>query len=75
MNYKIIRTHCPECKSNKILYDNFHDETFCNTCGLILQDNQLTLISEAMAEDKAKEKAIRRLHYKKMIREKIEVFL
>ena len=65
MNYKIIRTHCPECKSNKILYDNFHDETFCNHCGLILKDNTLTLITTIIQEDKEKEKGIRRLHYKK----------
>lgn len=28
---------CPECEEDKILYDEFRDETFCKTCGLILK--------------------------------------
>ena len=67
MTFRHIQTTCKECKSEHIYYDSFHDETFCNRCGLILQDNHLTLMTEAMAEDKAKEKAIRKLHYKKYI--------
>ena len=66
MTYRRIKTTCPECKSDNILYDNFHDETFCNHCGLILQDNRLSLITELMREDKERERAIRRLHHKRL---------
>jgi transcription initiation factor TFIIIB Brf1 subunit/transcription initiation factor TFIIB len=66
MNYITIKTTCPECKSEHILHDTFHNETFCNSCGLILQDNSLSLITDLIMEDKLKEKAIRRLHYRKL---------
>ena len=68
MNYIIIKTHCPECKTEQVLYDTFHNETFCNKCGLILKDNSLSLITDLMQEDRDKERAIRRLHYKKYIK-------
>lgn len=64
--YRIIRTTCPECKSDKILYDIFHDETFCNHCGLILQDNTRYLITDAIHEEKTKEKQLRKLHHKRI---------
>ena len=58
-NYRQIQTTCPECKSNHIYYDSRHDETFCNKCGLILQDNRLTLITDAIQEEQLKEQRLR----------------
>ena len=49
-NYKHINIICPECKSEDILVDDFHQETYCTHCGLVLQDNtifKVTLIIEA----------------------------
>ena len=66
MNYITIKTTCPECKSEHILHDTFHNETFCNNCGLILQDNSLSLITDLMQAEKEKEKTIRKLHHKKI---------
>ena len=59
MNFKTIKTTCTECKSNTILYDTVHNETFCNKCGLILQDNRLTLITDAIQEEQLKEQRLR----------------
>ena len=64
-NYIIIKTNCPECKSEHILHDNKHDETFCNNCGLILQDNTLFLITTALQEDHNKERWLRKLHHRR----------
>lgn len=49
-NNKHINIICPECKSEDILIDDFHQETYCTQCGLVLQDNtifKVTLIIEA----------------------------
>ena len=64
--YRKIQTNCKECKSAEIYYDHFHDETFCNTCGLILQDTQIHLLSDLITEIKKEEKTIRQLHYKRI---------
>ena len=40
-NYKHINVICPECKNNQILVDDFHQETYCTKCGLVLQDNTI----------------------------------
>ena len=65
-NYPHIRITCPECKSKEILYDNFHDETFCEKCGLIIKDNTLFSIPKAIIKSQQKEKFIRSLWYKKI---------
>ena len=65
-NYTHIKTNCPECKTNQIYYDSRHDETFCNNCGLILQDNTLTLITSVIGEEKKKEMSLRKLWHKRI---------
>ena len=59
--YKKVNTQCPECKTTNILKDTVHDETFCNTCGLIIQYNTLTLITSVIAEETSKEQRLRKL--------------
>lgn len=66
-NYRQIQTTCPECKSNHIYYDSRHDETFCNTCGLIIQDNTLTLITSVIKEETHREQRLRKLLWHKYI--------
>ena len=60
-NDRQINTNCPECKSTHIYHDSRHDETFCNNCGLIIQDNTLTLITSVIAEETIKEQRLRKL--------------
>ena len=67
-DYTIIDTVCPECKHNIILRDNTREETYCTRCGLIIQDNTLTLISNAINEAQRKDKFIRSLWKKKIIK-------
>ena len=63
--YRKVNTTCPECKSNNILKDTVHDETFCNNCGLIIQDNTLTLITNVIREETQKEQRLRKLLWHK----------
>ena len=49
-NFKHINVICPECKSDNIIIDDFHQETYCTRCGLVLQSPiifQITKIIEA----------------------------
>ena len=45
-NYKHINIICPECQSNQILVDEFHQETYCTKCGLVLQSPIIFRITE-----------------------------
>ena len=47
-----VQTTCPECKHTEILYDSFHQETYCTRCGLVLHDTTLFQITRAIEEDK-----------------------
>lgn len=70
--YETMTTHrhiqqiCTECKSNQIYYDSRHDETFCNNCGLILQDTRLKLITDYIQEEKKKEMNLRKLWHRRI---------
>lgn len=64
-NHKHIQTTCPECKSDEILVDSFHQETYCTHCGLILKDNTIFKITLAIEKEEKKLKFIRDLWRKK----------
>ena len=50
----ILDAICPECKSNQILVDEFHQETYCTKCGLVLQDNTIFQVSLVIAAEENK---------------------
>lgn len=45
-DYTYIDTTCPECESTTILRDNHREETYCTICGLVIQDNTSTPITQ-----------------------------
>lgn len=47
-DYKKVNTVCPKCKSHEVWRDNHREETYCNHCGLIIQDNSLFKITEVL---------------------------
>ena len=49
-NYTYIDTVCPECKSEIILRDNIREETYCTSCGLILEDQTIPRITEIISQ-------------------------
>ena len=57
LNMKHSERYCPLCETQSIVcYDEFHGETFCTTCGLVLQDTTRISVVELMikAEKKAR---------------------
>ena len=50
-NYRHVQTNCPECKSDNIIVDPFHQETYCTQCGLILQDNTIFKITTVLQKE------------------------
>lgn len=64
-NHKHINTSCPECKTDEILYDAFREETYCTHCGLVLKDNTIFKITQAIHDEEYKVKFIRDLWRKK----------
>ena len=60
-NHKHIQLICPECKGDNILIDDFHQETYCTKCGLVLQDNSLFKVTMAIEEIEYKVTFIRNL--------------
>ena len=47
-NYTYINTVCPDCKGTHIIRDNHRQETYCNHCGYIIQDNTLFQITTVL---------------------------
>lgn len=47
-NYRHVKTICPECKGDNILVDDYHQETYCTNCGLIIHDNTLYKITQEL---------------------------
>ena len=41
MNFKHVHSYeCPEChETREIVFDEFHDEVICLSCGLVLNNN------------------------------------
>lgn len=64
-NHKHINTSCPECKHTEILYDAFREETYCTHCGLVLKDNTIFHVTQAIHDEEYKVKFIRDLWRKK----------
>ena len=60
-NYRHIRIICPECKSDEILVDPFHQETYCTRCGLILSDNSIFKITNVLELEDEKNRQLNRL--------------
>ena len=59
-NYKHINIICPECKNNQILVDDFHQETYCTKCGLVLQDNTIFKLSNVIQAEENKNQNLHR---------------
>ena len=57
-NYKHINIICPECKNNQILVDDFHQETYCTKCGLVLQDNTIFKLSNVIQAEENKNRTL-----------------
>jgi transcription initiation factor TFIIIB Brf1 subunit/transcription initiation factor TFIIB len=57
-NYKHINVICPECKNNQILVDDFHQETYCTKCGLVLQDNTIFKLSNVIQAEENKNRTL-----------------
>ena len=60
-NNKHINIICPECKSDNILKDDFHQETYCTNCGLVLQDTTIFKITRAIEAEERKNRHLNRL--------------
>jgi len=53
-------SYCPICKTSEhTLYDEFHGESYCCTCGLVLQDSARKSIVELIEEAKKREHEFR----------------
>ena len=59
-NYKHINIICPECKNNQILVDEFHQETYCTKCGLVLKDNTIFKLSNVIQAEENKNQNLHR---------------
>lgn len=59
--YKHINIICPECKGDNILIDDFHQETYCTQCGLVLKDTSITSYVTIIEYETFKEHHIRSL--------------
>ena len=57
-NYIKVDTVCPECHSDKIWRDNQREETYCNECGLILNDNTIFNILTILTEEQTKNQRV-----------------
>ena len=56
-NFKHTGGNCPFCKSEQILFDEFHGETYCTECGLIIHTVYARKsIVELIRESQKKEK-------------------
>lgn len=66
-NNKHINIICPECKSDNILKDDFHQETYCTRCGLVLQDTTIFKITYEINKAEYRIKFIRNLWKKKKV--------
>ena len=66
-NNKHINIICPECKSDNILKDDFHQETYCTHCGLVLQDTTIFKITYEIEKAEYRIKFIRNLWKKKKV--------
>jgi len=52
---------CPSCNnSESVLFDEFHGETYCSQCGLVLHSTARNSIVEIMREAKEKGKRQKR---------------
>ena len=60
-NHKHINVICPECKSDKILADPFHEETYCTGCGLILQDNTIFQVTQIIKAEEEKNRQLQNI--------------
>jgi hypothetical protein len=60
-NNKHINVICPECKSNQILVDDFHKETYCTQCGLVLQDTTIFKVTRLIMAEEAKNRQLNNL--------------
>ena len=60
-NYPHAGITCTECKSTEVLYDSFHDITYCEKCGTVIIDNQFSSIVQYIRLEKSKESYIRSL--------------
>ena len=63
-NYKHINIICPECKHDNILVDDFHQETYCTHCGLILQDTTIFRITIILEHEDKKNRQLNNLWHK-----------
>ena len=55
-NYKHVDLPCPECEGIEVLFDPIHGETFCDKCGLVIQDT--ILINEQLVDDDEQKKPV-----------------
>ena len=63
-NHKHIRIICEECKSDNILVDQYHGETYCLHCGLVLQDTTIFQITKAIEAEERKNRHLNQLWHK-----------
>jgi transcription initiation factor TFIIIB Brf1 subunit/transcription initiation factor TFIIB len=57
-NNKHINVICPECKSTDILVDDFHQETYCTKCGLVLKDTSIFRVSLVITAEENKNRTL-----------------
>jgi len=54
-------SYCPICKTSEhTLFDEFHGETYCSKCGLVLHGTARTSIVELIKEAKKREQDFRK---------------
>jgi transcription initiation factor TFIIIB Brf1 subunit/transcription initiation factor TFIIB len=64
-NYPHTDIVCPECKSTEVLYDPFHNITYCEKCGTVIIDNTFSSIPDEIQVTLDKVKLIRSLWRRK----------
>ena len=60
-NFKHTTIVCPECKNTNILIDDYHQETYCTQCGLIINDNTIFQITSILEQEEEKNRQVNRL--------------
>jgi transcription initiation factor TFIIIB Brf1 subunit/transcription initiation factor TFIIB len=69
-HYKHAGGTCPYCKnSEQLLFDEFHGETYCTQCGLVLHSSARNSIVEIIREAEEKEKR-REKNFRKYLNKK-----
>ena len=55
-NYTTIETVCPECKTQPVIRDNIRQETYCNKCGLVIEDQTIPSITTIISQREKQKK-------------------